>query len=128
MKKYFPYSLILILILLDQLIKVIILKYSSWAIINPNYIFGFGVNGGLFFLLAAILILILGIIKLEKTANIYPFGLMLGGALSNLIDRLFRGGVIDYFNIGLIKFNLADIFLIAGVILYVWILPRQTQN
>jgi len=125
MKKIFPYLLIVILILFDQLIKEIILKYTPWAIINPNYFFGFGMSGGIFFLLAIIIILILGIIVLEKSANIYALFLILAGALSNLIDRFFRGGVIDYFKIGLIKFNLADIFLITGVIIYAWSLQRE---
>ena len=47
--------------------------------------------------------------------------LILGGSLGNLIDRLFRGGVIDYLDISpLINwpvFNFADILINLGVFL-----------
>ena len=46
--------------------------------------------------------------------------MILGGGISNLIDRLFRGYVIDYIDINNIFkypiFNLADIFIVIGVI------------
>lgn len=45
---------------------------------------------------------------------------LLGGAASNLYDRLRRGYVIDYFSFSFLKkiiFNLGDIFIFFGVIL-----------
>ena len=55
---------------------------------------------------------------LEKTA----LSLTLGGALSNLHDRLHRGYVVDYFSInaGKLKkviFNLGDMMIFAGAVL-----------
>lgn len=35
--------------------------------------------------------------------------------LSNVVDRLYAGGVIDYFRLGNLQFNLADI-LIVGLV------------
>ncbi len=41
--------------------------------------------------------------------------LILIGALSNLIDRLIYGGVIDFINFSSSTFNLADCFIVSGV-------------
>lgn len=61
---------------------------------------------------------------LGKFGHILKSGMMLllAGGLSNAYDRLQRGYVVDYFiiNKGCLKktiFNLADIFLFAGVLL-----------
>lgn len=45
--------------------------------------------------------------------------LLLGGALGNFIDRLDGLGVVDYLHTGwFATFNLADVFVTAGVVLY----------
>lgn len=43
--------------------------------------------------------------------------LMLGGALSNTGDRLFRKYVVDYIPIGKVVFNLSDFAIIAGALI-----------
>lgn len=52
--------------------------------------------------------------------------LIIGGAIGNWIDRLFRGYVVDLFYFKLINFpvfNVADIFLtIGGVLLFAYVL------
>lgn len=50
------------------------------------------------------------------------YGMVLGGALGNLIDRLFYGYVVDFFDFHLFGysmaiFNVADVFIVCGVIL-----------
>jgi signal peptidase II len=53
--------------------------------------------------------------------NAFALGLVMGGALGNLIDRLTRGEVIDFLHFRLWgdrswpDFNLADSFLVVGV-------------
>ncbi len=59
--------------------------------------------------------------KLNKINKI-SYGLLLGGIIGNLIDRLFYGYVIDYLNFIIFKyefaiFNLADICIVVGAIL-----------
>ena len=45
----------------------------------------------------------------------WGWNLIIGGGVSNLIDRLVRGGVIDGWGIrGLPRFNLADVAIITG--------------
>lgn len=55
-------------------------------------------------------------------------GLLAGGALGNLIDRLAAGEVTDYIAIGSWPpFNLADVAITAGVVLMVLIYVRDTE-
>jgi len=62
--------------------------------------------------------------------------LILSGAVGNVIDRIFRGAVVDFFEIKLFKFaifNVADIFVTIGaVLLFVYILfladKKGTEN
>lgn len=45
-------------------------------------------------------------------------GLIIGGAVGNLVDRLFRGRVVDFIDFSWWPvFNLADIAIVAGVII-----------
>ena len=55
-------------------------------------------------------------------------GLLAGGALGNLIDRLAAGEVTDYIALGSWPpFNLADIAITAGVVLMVLIYMRDAE-
>ena len=52
---------------------------------------------------------------------------ILGGALSNTYDRVFRGYVVDYFSFNVkwkklrrVVFNIADMFIIVGSVLFSW--------
>lgn len=46
-----------------------------------------------------------------------PVGLLLGGALGNLVDRVREGAVIDFIDpVAWPAFNLADAFIVIGVI------------
>jgi signal peptidase II len=63
------------------------------------------------------------------------YGLILGGALGNLLDRIFRGHVVDFLllHLGdwtLFVFNLADAALTLGpiVLLLVYYRPRGTRR
>jgi signal peptidase II len=49
-------------------------------------------------------------------------GLMLGGALGNLIDRLLHGAVLDYLELLFVRFpvfNLADAFITLGAVILI---------
>ena len=59
--------------------------------------------------------------------------LVLAGGIGNLIDRIFRGYVIDYFDITQLfnypVFNFADICIVLGVvILFVTILINTVKS
>lgn len=51
-----------------------------------------------------------------RSADQWGFGLMAGGALANLVDRLRFGYVVDYLDVHVWPvFNLADAAIVAGV-------------
>ncbi len=51
---------------------------------------------------------------------VFGIGLIISGAIGNLVDRLFLGYVRDFISIKLFSFvfNLADLFITAGVICF----------
>lgn len=82
------------------------------------------------------LILLLFTIMLPKKGNkLFKLGLSLtlGGAISNVADRVFRGYVVDYFSINYKKlkniiFNLADIAIMIGSLLMFLSSVFSTKN
>jgi signal peptidase II len=59
----------------------------------------------------------------------YAFGLQLGGALGNLLDRLLYGRVIDFiaFRVWPYVFNFADASLVIGGALFALVILREPQ-
>ena len=65
-------------------------------------------------------------IKMEDvtTFNVITYSLIISGIIGNMIDRIVRGSVIDFFNFYIFGydypvFNIADIFIVVGIILIV---------
>lgn len=61
--------------------------------------------------------------------------LILGGGIGNYIDRIFRGYVVDMFDLQFMSypiFNLADCFVVVGTILgavyYLWIYDKHDKK
>lgn len=123
MKSWIYFLVGALLIVLDQVSKWWVINHPFFLIKNSGIIFGWGQNGGIYILIATCLILGLFLFSVEKPIKFYwPITLIFAGAFSNLIDRIFRGGVIDFLKIiNDIAFNFADIMVILGVILYVFI-------
>lgn len=58
----------------------------------------------------------------------WSLGLLIGGALSNLIDRLLFGGVRDFIDLRVWPvFNLADVALTVGTIALIWYSLRSSH-
>ncbi len=84
-----------------------------------------------------LLVLIAGIMmgKIRKPATLFTTAVIIGGGVGNLIDRVYRGYVIDYIDFRIINFavfNFADICVTCGtavllVILFVEML-REGKN
>ena len=54
-----------------------------------------------------------------------PTGLLLGGALGNIIDRVRDGAVTDFIKLPLWPaFNVADMAIVSGVLALLWVLER----
>jgi signal peptidase II len=60
-----------------------------------------------------------------------PTGLLLGGALGNLLDRVRSGSVTDFIQLplGWPPFNLADVSIVLGVVLLLFVIesPRDSH-
>ena len=139
-KKVFIISIILFI--LDQISKSIVSTYLKLGeeikvlgnIFKIKYINNTGASFGILenskillivLSILAIVILLRYINSFKKTKkNIIGFSLLIGGILGNLSDRLLFGYVRDFLKVNIIIknfpiFNLADIFIVIGVILLV---------
>jgi len=74
-----------------------------------------------------LLIRLLQIYREKKTAEIFFLSLIIAGAISNLIDRLNGGEVIDYINLFFWPvFNLADAMIVIGALLWcIWLFKNH---
>lgn len=150
-KKYVIISLlILLLILFDQGIKLLVLKtiVDKPVIIIDNFLkfiyikntgaaFGFLGNSTNILVILTVMLLYYLINEIRRNIDsklsIVSLSLIISGAIGNLIDRLFRGYVIDYISFTLFKremavFNAADIFISFGVILLMYIIIRDGRS
>jgi signal peptidase II len=60
-----------------------------------------------------------------------PTGMLIGGAVGNLIDRLAHGAVTDFIKLPLWPaFNVSDMSITFGVLVLLWVLegPRQREG
>ena len=81
-------------------------------------------------LIAVALVLLLAYFALHARHRLLwlPVGMLLGGALGNLIDRAREGAVIDFLDpVAWPAFNLADSSIVVGVLLLVYLVegPRR---
>ena len=133
------YILGIIIILIDQLSKYLIIdKYISVIpnILEFNYTKniggGFGI-GNINIVMIFSIIIILGIIaylivKRKNITNFIPFILILSGSIGNLIDRIFRGYVIDFIDVNIFNypnFNIADMSIVIGVFILLILIIKK---
>lgn len=132
-KRYF--IILLSIILIDQIVKLLVVNINIDII--PGFLcFTYRENMGAAFSLGEatpILILLIHIVLVlsitifiikynKRIKNKIPFILMLAGGIGNLIDRLFRGYVVDFINFKAFKFavfNIADICVVLGCIILI---------
>ncbi len=111
-----------------QAIKLINNIFSFHFAINPDMAFSIPFRGPLLNgLIVIIIILLLSyIIYLASKKNtlgweLFLWGLILAGALSNISDRLIYGYVVDYLNLKYFTiFNLADIMISVGAAILIF--------
>lgn len=137
------YIIALISLIIDQIVKILVSNYlilgQTTKIINNFFYLTYVQNTGAAFSILIGYRYILIIITLiflyylykdtKKQTNpnklaILSHGLLLGGIIGNLIDRITYGYVIDYldfmiFNYNFPIFNLADTFIVIGCIILV---------
>lgn len=93
---------------------------------NTGIAFGVLAGGGAALALVtavALLLLLAYFARHARTTFLWlPVGLLLGGALGNIVDRATQGGVIDFIDpVAWPAFNLADASIVLGVIAVLWV-------
>ena len=100
---------------------------------NSGTAFGmFPQLGNMFMIIAVVVISAIIIfhrqLPVDKGWVRLSLGLMLGGALGNLTDRLSRGYVVDFIDIAFWPiFNLADVAIVLGVMILSYVMWREEQ-
>ena len=132
-------ALTLLVVLLDYITKRIVsgsmVLYQSIPVIkgvfNITYVKNTGASFGMmagarWFFVAVTVILIAAVIyyavknKITDKLFLVSASFVVGGGIGNLIDRIATGAVVDFFDFCLINFaifNVADCFVVVGVIL-----------
>lgn len=135
------YIISLILIIVDQFIKAVVSykmhAYDTFTLIkgfldinlvhNTGAAFSLLQGGRIIFIIVAILVIFLITVYISNSEFVDDkktliFGLLLGGIIGNLIDRIIHGYVIDYISFTIVNykfpvFNFADTCIVIAVIL-----------
>jgi len=138
------FTTVIVVLFLDQLTKYLAVKTLSLGqsisvikgilhftlIHNRGAAFGMLKNQTNLFILTSIFAIILIYFNLKKyrkaPSYIISLSLILGGALGNLVDRLFLGYVIDFLDLRIWPvFNIADSAITLGAILLGWSILRS---
>lgn len=132
----------LICTILDQLSKYIIISslslYETIPVIKGFFSITYVQNIGaafsilsgksvLLIIAAIVMIIILNYYAVKSTPSTLEticYGILSGGIIGNLIDRLFRNYVVDFFDFNIFGynfpvFNLADIFICLSVVVII---------
>ncbi len=135
MKKKYIYIIGILIVIIDQLLKILVVSNITTDInLLPNVlaitlVHNDGAAWGMFsgnqlFLIIVSVLAFIGIsyyIKKKcscKKLEFIGYGLLLGGLVGNLIDRVMMGYVIDYIHLLFIDFpvfNFADMAVVIGV-------------
>ena len=141
-KNLFVFSTALLIIILDQLTKFFIKNNFQLnqsipiikSILHLTYItntgsaFGLFKGFNIFFILFSIIVFIVIFYYLKKIKENekllqFSIGLLLGGTIGNLIDRIFYGSVIDFIDFRIWPvFNVADSAVTISIILLIILL------
>ena len=140
-------SLVLLIFLLDRISKIYVIylekkflgsEIFSSKFLNITLIWNEGIAFGLFsfdekylynfltlFIFIIIIIIFFMFIK-SKGLKKYSLLMILGGALSNVYDRIFYGAVPDFLDFHISNFhwfifNVADVFISIGVIFMIFL-------
>lgn len=144
-KNVFVFSTALIVVLLDQLTKLLIKQnfqlnqstpiikdiFHLTYITNTGSAFGLFRGINTFFILFSIIVIIAisyylkKIVQNEKALQ-FAVGLLLGGTIGNLIDRIIYGAVIDFIDFRVWPvFNIADSAVTISIVFMVVILWKR---
>jgi signal peptidase II len=102
----------------------IVLRY------NTGGAFGMGQGAPVFFFVATILIVVVATVWGWRTPALAgPVGLVVGGGLGTLVDRVRHGRVVDFLDLSFWPtFNVADSAIVVGVVLLLLLSARADRT
>ena len=137
--------IVITLIVIDQVSKILVSNFQKEPVgnefvgleivTNTGMALGFN-EGNIKNILLTIFVLLI-IIRFVKnqieridTKTMVAISLVLAGGIGNLIDRFFRGGVLDFIKLYKIPiFNLSDVFVVLGwILLVIFIIDFTRKN
>ncbi|MEE0457476.1 MAG: signal peptidase II [Anaerovibrio sp.] len=144
-----PLGIGILVFILDQLVKHAVLVsmhlgesipiikevFHITFVLNPGAAFGMLEHQRWIFIVVALLVVVLALvfykhIQRESLITRIGAGLLLGGALGNLLDRIQSGLVVDFLDFRIWPvFNIADIAICGGVAMLIWDMwQRRTED
>lgn len=149
MKKIILISILTLIIdvLTKQLVLNILIEHQSISIIKDFFSITYAKNTGVAFsllenkvplIIIMTIIIIFFILKYLKTTNhnkyeCLCYGLIIGGSIGNLIDRIIYGYVIDFLDFNIFGysfpiFNLADTAIVIGIFTLIILSFIESRN
>ena len=116
--------------------------FNIWRIHNTGAAFGFLNEGSgwqvyflslIAFLVSSVLIFYILSMKNITRSALLAFTMISAGAIGNMIDRMRDGYVVDFLDFHYMHyhfpaFNLADVFIFMGVVLFLFSLLNKQEN
>ena len=150
MLPYLALLLSAVLVLVDQLTKIAVQHWLKPIgdfpliedVLHMTYLenrgMAFGMMQGqqwlLIWVTAIVLLVLIAAVmmgKIKKPATLFTVAVIIGGGAGNLIDRIYRGYVIDFIYVKIINFaifNFADICITCGTVVLLYILLREMMQ
>lgn len=107
-------------VLVKDFLNITLVKNTgaAFSILNDNTLLLIGIG---IFATIGIILYVSKMVELNDL-DVFTYSLLLGGVLGNLVDRIFRGYVVDYISLNIFGyhfpiFNFADICIVGSVIL-----------
>jgi len=140
-------AIVICIIFLDQASKFFILQsltlnepvtvignvFYLTLVYNTGAAFGIFKNQTIFFIIVSVMAIIAIAVYIKKKTKVFflrdiALALILGGAISNLVDRVRFGYVVDFLDFRIWPvFNLADSAITIGTFLLIFSLLRRGQ-
>ena len=135
-----PLGIGILVFIIDQLVKHLVVStmhlgqslpvikgiFHITYVLNPGAAFGMLEHQRWIFIVVALLVVVLALvfykhIQQESLITRIGAGLLLGGALGNLLDRIQSGLVVDFLDFRIWPvFNIADIAICGGAAMLIW--------
>ena len=130
--KFLIISLIFVLVAVLQVTPFLFPAHTMDIVLNEKMILGLmGSNSiSILILILALPIAYIYLPRINRLTKI-SFVFLISGITSNLLDRIFRGGALDYLKIVILPvFNLADLLIVISIISYAlyFLLGRKSKT